>query len=422
MWSRWFGLAAVACGVWANIAGAEDWPQWRGPHRDGVSEETGLLGEWPEDGPKLLWRVDKIGVGYSTPSVVGKRLYLLGNEGTDDEFVQALDVSDGRPIWSTRIGEVGPNEGPQYPGARSTPTVDGDLLYALGSNGDLVCLDRGEGRPRWQKNLRDDFGGQPGNWAYAESPLVDGDWVVCTPGGEDATLIALNKKTGEVAWKGPVPGGDRAAYASIIVVEAAGKKQYVQFLQGGLVGLEADTGSFLWRYARTAKGSPAVIPTPVASGDFVYSAAARIGGGLVKLKATDDGVEAEQVYFHTSLPSNIGGAVLTDGFLYGTANQALVCVEFETGKIKWQNRSIGAGAACLADGRLYLHSEAGEVALVEATSEEYRERGRFTPTDLPDRGKGPKAWPYPVVANGRLYIYDWGVLWCYDVRDAEAKQ
>ena len=421
MWSRWFGLMAVVFGVWLSAAHADDWPQWRGPHRDGVSEETGLLGEWPEDGPKLLWRADKIGVGYSTPSVIGKRLYLLSNEGTDDEFVQALDVSDGRLIWSTRIGKVGENGKPPYPGARSTPTVDGDFLYVLGSDGDLVCLERGEGRPRWQKSLRDDFGGQPGHWAYAESPLVDGDWVVCTPGGEEATLVALDKKTGETVWKGQVPGGDPSAYASIIIVEAAGKKQYVQFLQNGLVGLEADTGSFLWRYARTAKGSPAVIPTPVAHGDYVYSAAARNGGGLVKLKATDDGVEAEQVYFHASLPSNIGGAVLADGCLYGTGNQALVCVEFETGEIKWQNRSIGAGAVCLADGRLYLHSEAGEVALVEATPEEYRERGRFTPPDLPERGNS-KAWPYPVVADGRLYIHDWGVLWCYDVRDADAKK
>lgn len=420
MWSRRFALAVVAFGVWRSAAHADDWPQWRGPHRDGASEETGLLAEWPEDGPKLRWRNDKIGVGYSTPSVVGKRLYLMSNEGTDDEFVQALDVSDGRPIWSTRIGKVGPNDNPPYPGARSTPTVDGDFLYVLGSDGDLVCLERGEGRPRWKKSLRDDFGGKPGHWAYAESPLVDGDWVVCTPGGEEATLVALDKKTGETIWKGPVPGGDPSAYASIIVVEATGKKQYVQFLQNGLVGIEADSGSFLWRYARTAKGSPAVIPTPVAQGDYIYSAAARNGGGLVKLKATDDGVDAEEVYFHRSLPSNIGGAVLANGFLYGTGNQALVCVEFETGEVKWQNRSIGAGAVCLADGRLYLHSEGGEVALVEATPDEYREQGRFTPPDLPERGNS-KAWPYPVVANGRLYIRDWGVLWCYDVRDGDTK-
>jgi outer membrane protein assembly factor BamB len=418
MLSRWFGVAAVALGVWPGVVGAADWPQWRGPHRDGVSEETGLLGEWPEEGPKLLWRVADIGAGYSTPAVVGKRLYLLGNEGTDDEFVQALDVSDGRPVWSTRLGKVGPNDQPPYPGARSTPTVDGDLIYALGSNGDLVCLERG-GRPRWKKSLRDDFGGRPGHWAYAESPLIDGDLVVCTPGGEEATLVALDKKTGETVWKAAVPGGDPAAYASIIVVEAAGKKQYVQFLQDGLVGVEAETGKFLWRYGRTAKGSPAVIPTPVAHGDYIYSSAARNGGGLVKLTATDDGVEAEQVYFNAKLPSNIGGAVLADGYLYGTGNKALECVEFETGEIKWQNRSIGSGAVCLADGRLYLHSEEGDVALAEATPEGYQERGRFTPPELPERGNS-KAWPYPVVANGRLYIHDFGVLWCYDVSDSEA--
>ncbi len=250
---------AVLCSF-SSLAVAADWPQWRGPQRNGVSRETGLLREWPAEGPKLLWQRTDIGEGYSTPAVVGDRLYLLSNKGMDDEFVQALSIADGKQIWSTRIGKVGPNRGPQYPAARSTPTVDGELLYALGSDGDLACLETESGKIRWQKNLRSDFGGQPGNWAYAESPLVDGDVLVCTPGGADATLVALNKKTGDVIWKSAVPGGDQAGYASIIIVDTGGIKQYVQFVQKGLVGVDAKSGKFLWRYAKTAEGSPGEYP------------------------------------------------------------------------------------------------------------------------------------------------------------------
>ena len=418
MRSRLLFLGIIGLELIARASLAADWPQWRGPQRNGVSSETGLLKEWPSDGPKLLWQVREIGDGYSTPAAVGDRLYLVSNHGLDDEFVQALATDDGRQIWSMRIGKVGANKGPQYPGSRSTPTVDGEFLYALGSDGDLVCLDRAIGKVRWQKSLRSDFDGQPGNWAYSESPLVDGDRLVCTPGGSEATLVALDKKTGDVLWKSAVPGGDQAAYASIIVAEAGGMKQYVQFLQKGLVGVDANTGKFLWRYDRTAEGSPANIPTPVVHGSLIYSAAGRSGGGLVELKADQGSFEAKQVYFAPKLPSSIGGSVEVDGYLYGTTGQGLMCVDFATGDVKWQDRGVGAGAVCYADGRLYLHGEKGEVALVEATPDGYREKGRFTPPDQPDRGKS-QAWSYPVIAAGRLYLRDLGTLWCYDVRTSQ---
>jgi outer membrane protein assembly factor BamB len=396
---------------------AADWPQWRGPERDGVSKETGLLKEWPKDGPKLLWQVTDIDYGYSTPAVAGERLYLLSNKGNDDEFVQALNTKDGQRVWSQRLGKVGPNIGPQYPAARSTPTVDGERLYALGSDGDLACLETAKGEVRWKKNLRGDFGGQPGRWAYAESPLIDGDQLVCTPGGKEATLVALNKNSGEVVWKCAVPGGDQAAYSSIVAAEAGGIKQYVQLLGNGLVGVDAKTGKFLWRYDKTAKGSPAVIPTPVAHDGYVYSSAARVGGGLVKLKAKDGAVEAEPVYFKASLPTSIGGAVRIGDHLYGTTTRGLQCVEFTTGNEKWQDKCVGAGAICAADGMLYIHGENGMVALVEAKPEAYREKGRFGPAGRPKHTRPmEQAWAYPVVANGRLYLRDLGVLWCYDIK------
>ena len=399
-----------------------DWPQWRGPERNGTSKETGLLKQWPAGGPKLLWQVDNIGDGYSTPSVVGTRIYLMSNRGMDNEYVQALSTNDGKVIWATRVGNVGnPNQNPSYPKARSTPTVDGNLVYVLGSDGDLACLETGGGKIRWQKSLRKDFGGQPGEWAYAESPLVDGDVVVVTPGGAEATMVALNKKTGAVIWKSAVPGGDPAGYASAIVVQAAGRKQYVQFLSKGIVGVDAKTGQFLWRYGEVAKG-PAQYFTPVASGEYVYGGALGVGGGLVRLKPDGTGVAAEQIYFARGLPNGLGGALVVGDYLYGTdiATGPLVAMEFSTGKIKWQAESIGRVSIAYADGLLYLHSLNGDVALIEATPEAYRERGRFTPPDQPHHKQtGPypeQAFAHPVIANGRLYIRDLETLWAFDIK------
>src|ERR1051325_52323 len=395
-----------------------DWPQWRGPQRNGVSAETGLLKQWPKNGPKLLWKVADIGSGYSTPALAGERLYLLANEGMENEFVQTHAVSDGKRGWRTRLGKVGPNN-PQmnYAAPRSTPTVDGELTYALGSDGDLACLETTSGRARWQKNLRADFNGKPGDWAYAESPLVDGDTLVCTPGGADATLVALDKKTGGVIWKCGMPGGEQAAFASAVVMEVSGIRPYVQLLQKGLAGVDAKTGKVLWRYARPTSRYGANIPTPLASGNYVYVGSAGTGGGLVKLEARDGKMEVEQVYFEPKLPTSIGGVVKVGDFLYGTTAQALLCIEFITGKVKWEERALGAASICYADGRLYLHGENGEVALVEASPESYHEKGRFTPPDQPKHNiQMEKAWAYPVVASGRLYLRDHGSLWCYEIK------
>jgi outer membrane protein assembly factor BamB len=396
---------------------ARDWPQWRGPQRNGVSQETGLLQEWPKEGPKLRWKLSDIGSGYSTPAVVGEQLYLLANQGVENEFVAAFSVEDGKKLWSTRIGNVGnPGQNPSFPAARSTPTVDGTVLYALGSDGDLACVETASGNVRWKKNLRTDFGGKNGEWAYSESPLIDGDTLVCTPGGAQATLLALNKKNGEVIWKCAVPEADNAAFASVIMVEAGGVKQYVQLLEKGLVGVDAKTGKFLWRYSKPISRYGANIPTPLASDGYIYVGSAGTGGGAVKLKVKEGSVEPEQAYFEPKLPTAIGGSVKVDDYLYGTTGQALLCVDFTSGQIKWEDRAIGPASLCYADHRLYLHGENGEVALVEPSSESYREKGRFAPPDQPKRSNGmEKAWAYPVVANGRLYIRDLGSLWSYDV-------
>lgn len=405
--------------VAAAAVSAADWPQWRGPHRDGISQEKGLLKEWPKEGPKVAWQIDDLGDGYSTPSVARGRLFLLANKGLDDEFVKCLGAKDGKEIWSHRIGKVGnPDQKPSYPAARSTPTVDGDVLFALGSDGDLACLETATGKPRWQKNIREEFSGKPGIWAYSESPLVDDDVLVCTPGGAEATMAAFDKRTGDVIWKAALADADEAAYASPIVVENGGVKQYVQLLQKGLVGIDAKTGALLWRYAKPVSPFNANIPTPVESEGYIYVASAGKGGGAVKLKKTDEGTfDPVEVYFANKLPTAIGGAVKVGSFLYSTTAQAMLCVEFETGEVKWQERALGAASLCYADGRLYLHGENGEVALVEPSPESYLEKGRFTPPGAPSEPKGMgKPWAYPVVADGRLYIRDRDTLWAFDIK------
>ncbi len=416
-------LAAASITRSANFGAAtSDWPQWRGPQRNGISQESGLLKQWSKEGPKLLWQVNDIGDGFSTPSVVGTRICLMSNRGMENEFVQALSTQDGKPLWTTRVGNVGnPDQNPPFPKARSTPAIDGDFIYALGSDGDLVCLETSSGKIRWQKSLRKDYGGQPHEWAYAESPLVDGDVLVVTPGGAQATMVALNKKTGAVIWKSAIPGGDPAGYASAIIVQAAGRKQYVQFLSKGMVGVDAKTGEFLWRYKEVVKG-PAQAFTPVARDGYVYGGALSVGGGLVQLKPDGKGVAAEQVYFARGLPNGFGGAVLVGDYLYGTdmAGQQLLAVEFTTGKVMWKAESLGRASVSYANGLLYVHGFNGDVALVEATPEGYREKGRFTPPNQPKKKQAGQyaesAYAYPVIANGRLYIRDNETLWAYDIK------
>jgi outer membrane protein assembly factor BamB len=367
-----------------------------------------------------VWQVNDLGLGYSTPSVSGERIYLLANEGMEDEFVQALDAKDGRRLWKTTLGKVGANRGPQYPATRSTPTVDGALLFALGSDGDLACLETASGKIKWQKNVVKEFEGKPGNWAYAESPLVDGDVLVCSPGGEKATIVALNKNTGDVIWTSAVAEADEAAYASAIVGEVGGIKQYIQFLGKGIVGVDAKNGKVLWRYNKTSNGKVNV-QTPIFVDSSVISVNSKTGAARVKLKREGDKVEAEEVFFTPKLQVHVGGVVQVDGYVYGASNQALVCLDAATGDVKWESRAPGKGSVFYADGHIYHHaSEAaqqGAVTLVEATPEAYKEKGKFVPPNQPprDSNKSP-AWAHPVVANGRLYIRDLGTIWCYDVK------
>jgi outer membrane protein assembly factor BamB len=414
-------LTAALAAVAPTLPAADgDWPGWRGPDRTDRSPETGLLKSWPKEGPKLLWKATGLGGGYSTPSIAAGRIYLLGAQGKD-EYLIALDAKDGSRVWATRIGlEAGGKPAP-----RSTPTIDGSLAYVISSDGKLVCADTGSGKVRWQKDLKADFGGRSGGWAYAESPLVDGDALVCTPGGKTATVVKLNKATGELLWKAPVAGLNAAkgeyttaGYSSPVSAEIGGVRQYVQFISGGVVGVAARDGKLLWHYDHPAN-TTANCSTPIVRGDAVFAASA-YGNGGGRADVTKDGgaFKATEAYFVKAMQNHHGGMVLVGDHVYGTGSGTLLCVDFRSGKVAWNERSVGKGSVTYADGRLYVRGENGPVALVEATPEGYKETGRFSP---PERSKEP-AWPHPVVAGGRLYLRDWDVLLCYDVKDMTARR
>jgi outer membrane protein assembly factor BamB len=405
-----FGLLAGAL-----VAQAGDWAQWRGPNRDGVSKEKNLLRAWPREGPKLWWQASHPGTGYSTPSIADGRIFLIANEGLTNEFALALSAKDGQTLWTARLGKVGhPEQNPKYPGSRSTPTVDGSRVFALGSDGDLAALDVKSGKELWRKQLRTDFGGKHGEWAYAESPLVDGEALICAPGGKDATVVALNKATGEVIWKCALAEADEASYSSAVIGEFGGVKQYVLYLGKGLVSLEPKTGKVLWRYERTGKGSPAVVMTPLVTEEFVYSGAFRATCALIKPVKKDGAFAVEEVYVNNKLPFGLGSVVKIGDHIYGAAS-SLMCVELKSGAVKWEERSSGLSLLA-ADGLIFAHLVNGEVVLIEASPEAYREKGRFMPPNRPTPANKDAAYELPVLADGRLYIHEQNSLWCFDVK------
>jgi len=390
---------------------ASDWPQFRGPDRSGVSAEKGLLKSWPPSGPRLLWKGVGLGEAHAAPSVAAGRVYGMGLRG-NDEVVWALDEKSGKPVWSTRIAPLTMLGGQQGGnGPRCTPTVVGARLYAEGVGGEIVCMNTLNGRIVWHRNLAREFGGQVPQWGYSESPLVDGNRVVVTPGGSAATLVALNTANGAEVWRSRVPQGDGAAYSSPIAANVDGRRLVIQLLTGGVVGVDANSGGMLWRYDPPAN-RVANCASPIYRDHLVFAATGYgTGGGCARLARSGAGVSAREVYFTRSMKNHHGGVVLVGDYLYGFDDSNLTCIEFKTGRVAWSNRSVGKGSVTSADGCLYVRSERGTVALVEANPQRYVERSHF---EQPFRTNAP-AWPYPVVSNGRLYLRDQDVMLCYAV-------
>lgn len=420
------GARVVALGAvllhGAGTAGvAEDWPQWRGPGRDAVSRETGLLQEWGAGGPPLAWKAGGIGDGLSSVAIADGRVFTMGDRA-GAQHVVALSAADGKLLWSAKLGPAWADE---YGGPRGTPSVDGEWLYALGTEGDLVCFETATGRERWRKSLVRDFGGfMMSQWKFSESPLLDGERLIVTPGSPSAALVALDKRSGREIWRTSLPdlgpkGTDGAAYSGIVISNGGGVKQYVQLLGRGLVGVRAEDGAFLWGYNRIAN-DVANIPTAIVKDDLVFTSTGyQTGAALLRLSKAAQGVAAQEVYFldPKTLQNHHGGLVLVGDHLYGGHghNRGLpICLELATGRVAWggEQRNAGSGSAAVAyaDGRLYFRYQNGVVILIEATPQGYREKGSFT---IP--GVSKPSWPHPVISGGKLYLREQDTLYVYDI-------
>lgn len=388
-----------------------DSPQFRGPRRDGQSGSgNNITKSWPRSGPKPEWSANGLGAGFSAVSVANGRVYTMGLNG-NDEKVFAINERDGRPAWSVSTGGGAYKDG-SGDGPRCTPTVDGDRLYALGALGDLVCIDAKSGQRRWHKNILKEFGGSAGHWGICESPLIDGEKVIVTPGGRGATVIALNKNNGNLLWKSRVPSDPGPGYASAIAVEVGGVRQYVNFTASGLIGVRADDGEFLWQSDSASNGTANCSAAVFHDNHVFYGSGYGTGGTCLRLESNGNTTRAEEVYKTKDMKNHHGGMVIADGFLYGCDENILTCLDLLSGKVMWKERSPGKGSITLADGLLIVRNEQGPVTLVEANSQRYVEKGQFDQTNRSRR----QAWAYPVVANGHLLLRDQETLLCYDLR------
>lgn len=405
------GLAFLLVGTLPSTGLPIDWPQWQGPARDNVSQEKGLLTSWPTDGPARLWLYSQAGNGYSGPAIANGTLFVMGTRD-GREVVLALDAATGQERWVTDIDNIYPNNWGDGP--RATPTVDGDRVYALSGNGTLACLGVADGIIVWTKTMQSLGGNRPG-WGYCESVLIDGPHLLCTPGGRSGTLACLNKQTGDLVWQSH-DIQDGAQYASIRILQVSGQKQYVQLTMENVFGVDAADGKLLWKIG--FPGRTAVIPTPVVQDQSVFVTAG-YGAGC-KLIRVHDQQTATQVYENKNMKNHHGGVVLLDNYLYGYSdNVGWVCMDVQTGEIVWsEKRALGKGSLTCADGKLYCLSEdRGEVVLVDASPEGWRERGRFQlQPQSAIRSRQGRIWTHPVVANGRLYLRDQEYIYCYDVR------
>ncbi len=393
------------------------WPQWRGPNRDNVSPEKGLLKEWPEAGPPLLWRVEGIGEGIASVSIADGRIYTLGYFESG-EFLTALDQRTAQRVWATRLGpRVNENPLMRWLSQRS-PTLDGDRLYAITTGGRLVCLQTRDGHEQWSKNYPDDFGSPQPSWGFCDYPLVDGDKLICTPGGPQASVVALDKLTGKELWRSVVPNGGRSEYAALVVAEVGGFRQYVAFLHNALVGVRATDGQLLWSYNKIANGT-ANSRTPVVRGDHILTGNG-YGTGLALLKLTVQGetVTAEEQYIQKpGLDTFQDNSFVAGDHLYAGIGAALICLDWKSGQKVWGTR-CGRAAILTAEDRFYMRNSDGLVMLADISATEYVERGRF---QIPDAVRGAAATA-PVIAGGRLYLRDDNKLLCYDIRENALKQ
>ena len=385
--------------------GLDDWPQWRGPNRDGISAEKGLLKDWPSNGPPLAWKATGAGEGYSSFSTANGRLYTLGARG-GTEYVIAYDAASGRRLWETAHGQRFSND--RGDGPRATPTVEGDKLYAFGASGDLSAMDAVTGKVIWKLNVLRQFGGHNITWGLSESPLVLNDRILVNAGAPGASIVAVKKTDGSVIWKSQ---GDEAGYSSAVLQQSGSVRQAIFFTGQRALGINVDTGQLLWSYGKVANNT-ANIATPILRGNRVFlSSAYGTGAALLELTPNGNSVAAREVYFTREMRNHHASSVLVGDYLYGYSDSILTAMRFDTGQVAWRDRSIGKGSLVFADDRLYMYSENGVVGLAEATPTGYREHGRFE-----IRTGNLPTWSHPVVSGGKLFIRDQDTIYAYEVR------
>lgn len=422
-----WGLVGVA--AFTMTASAADWPAFRGPNRDGLCKETGLLKQWPEGGPKQVWQAKNLGLGFGTPSIAAGKIYGIGTRNGKDG-VWALKEGDGTELWFTPFAAPPERYARQTNGPGSTPTYHDGKVITVSMNGTVACMDATSGKLVWEKSYIQDYAGKVPAWTYNDSVYVDGDTVICTPSSDKAALVALKLADGSEIWKaevGKIGGG--GGYSSPVKVTILGVPQYVILLgdASGVVGIDAKTGKTLWQYkGKPATGSVAQIPIPIVKDDLVWVSSSYGGGAaLLKIEKIGDNFEAKEIkaYKKPELNNHHGGMVLVDGHIYFGHDQnggSPVCVEFKTGAIKWGPEKSPAGgqrsaAVLYADGRLYFRYENGVMVLIEPNPNELKVISSFKlPTA--DQRSHPQSWPHPVIANGKLYIRDQNMLYCYDVK------
>jgi outer membrane protein assembly factor BamB len=416
-----FGIVSLAAAS-ALFAAGPSWPTFRGADRTAVSKETGLLQSWPADGPALLWETAGVGRGYSSLSIADGRIFTLGDSSSlaedKDEYLFAFDQAKGELLWKSKVGPAWTKGQESWQSSRSTPTIDGKLVYALNAGGDLVCFETASGAEKWRKNLQSDFGGKKGdNWGYSESVTIDGDKLVCIPGNEKNTMVALNKETGETIWTASQPGNKGAGHASIVITDIGPTRVYASTTASGALGVRASDGKLLWTY--DIDKTTAVIPTPIAKGDLLFFCAGyKRGGALLKQVPADGGeVSVEEVYpLRLNLANKHGGVVLVGDYLYGDSEDQGIpfCADFMTGEEKWKERVSGKGSAAMAaaDGCLYIHYANGTMVLAKASPERYEELGSFK---VPHSGSRP-SWAHPVILDGKLYLREQDHILCYDIK------
>lgn len=391
---------------------AADWNQWKGPNRDGKSTETGLNTDWSKQLPKLLWTAEGLGNGFSNLSVFNDKMFTMGdfNEKT---YIIALNRADAKVLWKTEIG-IGGMPGGFGIGPKCTPTTDGNYVYALSQNGVLACVDFETGKLIWKKDFIQDFNGKMmSQWGFAESPLLDNDWIICCPGSEqNGTMFALDKKTGNVVWQ-TKELTNPASYASVSVINIDGVRQYLILTDKILAGINCQDGSLLWKV--DFPGKVAVCTDPVYDDHIVFvTCAYGIGSYAYSIQKQGDQFVANEIYNVREIDNKHHGLILDNGFIYSTTDKgALNCVEMKTGEMKWQNRRLRAVSdLAFVDGHLILRTEkSGELILVEANPKKYIEKGRFQQPDRTDH----YAWTYPLILDGKLFIRDQDKLFCYDL-------